>query len=101
MQYTDPASDMPDDLEPDGHISLGARQPQSTFDTVEQTHQVDVAFRNFRTRLLHFLQGNLHDNENLSLQPQDKVCFHVNILLSNFELTNVLDLRISLSESQL
>lgn len=77
-----PDHDVPDDLESGGHISLGAKQPWSTLETIEQTHHSDVAFRNFCTRLVHFLQGNLPDIEPLNLQPHDKVSICINKSLS-------------------
>jgi hypothetical protein len=51
-----------------GRIVLGSLQPMATFQQVEDTHQEDIAFKNFRFRLNQWLTEELRVH---NLRPQD------------------------------
>lgn len=45
-----------------GHFTLGSKQAQTTFRDVEIAHGADLAFKDFRKRLIRFLNSSLPAN---------------------------------------
>ena len=59
--FSDP--NLPDDIESSvTHIHLGARQPPSTIDMLQERFHDDRAFNSIRTRLTKFLREHLPSN---------------------------------------
>lgn len=60
-------SDVPDDMEssedPNIHTHLGSRQPISTIDNLQKSYPNDIAFLNFRSRLVKFFKDYLPVHE--------------------------------------